>query len=338
MSRTGEIEWMALHRRLRGYRYQRAELDAAELFDLARAEWLRVYLLCGCATMFEYMERELGYAPHTARERLRVGRALATLPVTAAALSTGALTYTAVRELTRVATPETEGRWVATVTGKTVRQIEEAICGHVVGDLPEDPTHPDLRRRVVRFDLPPEVFALLRQARAALADELSAEVGDAELIETLCRRMLDPTGGSDGPAHQIAYKQCPDCRRATQNGAGRELEVSSEVFERAACDARDLGSLDAPDPDRATTTVTPRQREQVFARDCHRCKIPGCRSSRNLEVHHLVHQSHGGRHELWNLTLICSLCRARHNEHYAAYPIMPRRQSGPDDDGVFYAA
>jgi len=44
----------------------------------------------------------------------------------------------------------------------------------------------------------------------------------------------------------------------------------------------------------------------VFARDDHRCKVPGCRSARNLEVHHIIEQSKGGTHELSNLCLLCS--------------------------------
>jgi hypothetical protein len=43
---------------------------------------------------------------------------------------------------------------------------------------------------------------------------------------------IAPGSGADGPAHQIACQQCSDCGRATQNGAGREIDVSPEVFER----------------------------------------------------------------------------------------------------------
>ena len=139
-----------------------------------------------------------------------------------------------------------------------------------------------------------------------IAAERGAEISDAEFVESLCRGAIAPGTGAGGPAHQIAYQQCPDCRRATQNGAGREIDIAPEVFERASCDAKVLGSLDAAAPERATTTVTPRLREQVFARDHHRCTVPGCRSARNLDIHHIVPQAQGGKHELWNLTLLCS--------------------------------
>jgi hypothetical protein len=290
-------EWQLVDRRLRSYRHHRARLDAAELFDLVRAEEMKIHWVQGHATFFEYMEYALGYLPHAARERMRVARSLVRLPATSIALAKGQLTYSAVRELTRVATEETEAEWP---------EVLELGAGPGPAPRPDDPTHPDLRERRISMSLPPEAYALWRQARMALADERGSEVTDADLVETLCRAFLNPGSGDAGPAHQIAYKQCRDCKRATQNGAGRELDVAPEVFERAACDARVIGSVDEPKATKATTTVTKRMREQVFARDHHRCQVPGCRSARNLDVHHIIEQAAGGPNELWNLILLCS--------------------------------
>jgi hypothetical protein len=237
---------------------------------------------------------------------MRVARALATLPETTAALARGGLTYSAVRELTRVATLETEAAWLTAAEGLVANQIERLVADHRPGDHPADPADPDLRPRVVRLELPPEVYALWRQARMVVATERGGEISDADFVETLCRATIAPGSGEGGPAHVITYQQCQDCRRATQNGAGREIDVGPEVLERASCDAKFLGSLDAATPERATTTVTPRMREQVFARDHHRCTVPGCRSARNLEAHHVIEQARGGKHELWNITLLCS--------------------------------
>src|SRR5882672_8631821 len=211
------IEWKEVDRRLREYARHRASLDAAEAFDLLRAEQIKLHFLHGFA-MYEYLERVLGYGPHAARDRMRVARTLAKLPQTTAALARGALTYSAVRELTRVATAETEASWLAAAEGKAVNQIERLVAGHQQGDQPEDPTHPDLRARVVRIELPPEVYALWRQARSAIAAERGAEISDADFVESLCRGAIAPGTGAAGPSHQIAYQQCPDCRRATQNG------------------------------------------------------------------------------------------------------------------------
>ena len=60
---------------------------------------MKLHLQYGFVTIYEYMERELGYGAHVARERMRVARALARLPETAAALSRGELISTLRREL-----------------------------------------------------------------------------------------------------------------------------------------------------------------------------------------------------------------------------------------------
>src|SRR5262245_30560619 len=211
----GPSEWQELDRRLREYAQHRAALDAAEAFDLVRAEQLKIYFLFGFSNLFEYMERVLGYGPHAARERMRVARTLAKLPETTVALARGELPYSAVRERTRVATTETESDWLAQSKGLAVNQVERLVAGHRPGDRPDDPTHPDLRTRMVRIELPPEVYALWRQARMVVANERGSEITDADFVETICRRTIAPGSGAEGPVHQIAYQQCADCRRAT---------------------------------------------------------------------------------------------------------------------------
>ncbi|HEX7836664.1 MAG TPA: hypothetical protein VF469_04325 [Kofleriaceae bacterium] len=194
-------EWKEVDRRLREYARHRAALDAAEAFDLLRAEQLKVHFNFGYVTIFEYMEHVLGYGPHAARERMRVARNLATLPETTAALARGELTYSAVRELTRVATAETEAEWLVASKGLVANQIERLVANHQPGDRPEDPTVPDLRSRVVRIELPPEAYALWRQARSVIADERGTEISDADFVEALCRGAIAPGSGVGGPAH-----------------------------------------------------------------------------------------------------------------------------------------
>ena len=43
----------------------------------------------------------------------------------------------------------------------------------------------------------------------------------------------------------------------------------------------------------------------VLARDHHRCTVPGCRSSRFVEVHHIVWRSRGGDNRALGLTTLC---------------------------------
>jgi len=299
-------EWQALHQRLRGIAKRRAALDSEEARCLREAEHIKLWRRLGYIHMNEYLERELGYGPQAGAERLRVARALAALPHVEAALAEGALPFSAVRELTRVATAATESEWLDAVRGKNVRQIEALVSGRERGDRPCDPTNPDLVKRVVRLELLPAAFALFRQVQSAMADEHGGRLDDSALLEILCRRALDGGASSERPAHQIAITVCESCGRGWQNGAGREIEVGPEVIERARCDAEWIGSLGDQQPARVTSTVTPRMRRQVLARDHHACTVPGCRSARNLDLHHIEYQRDGGGHEISNITIVCT--------------------------------
>src|SRR4051794_24517020 len=104
--------WRSLHERLRGIARRRAALDAEEARCLRDAYAMKLWWQLGYAHMNEYLERELGYSPQVGIERLRVAHALAELPQIEASLGGGHLPFSAVRELTRIATAETEHDWL----------------------------------------------------------------------------------------------------------------------------------------------------------------------------------------------------------------------------------
>src|SRR5438105_366030 len=131
---AGRPDWRTVDRALRAIRGSRAALDAEEMHWLREAEALKIWRPLGMVSALDYLERVLGYAPRTAQDRLRVARALGNLPQLTAALAGDALTFSAVRELTRVATPATEAAWLAAADGKNLRQIEELVADHRPGD------------------------------------------------------------------------------------------------------------------------------------------------------------------------------------------------------------
>jgi len=308
--RQQAAEWERVDRKLRGIAGRRAALDAEEAGLLRYAEELKLWRAHGFESMLEYMERAMGYAPHTAAERLRVARMIADLPLIADALENGELAHSAVRELSRVAVPDTEEVWLEAAKGKCLREVEAMVSGHRPGDLPGDETEPRLHRKRITLEVSPERYDLWRKMHALAAEEHGQRLSDDELISAVFRRAYGGAGGGDdrgsSPAYKMALKQCPDCKRAWQYSGGRDIEVDPAVAECAACDAVHLGSLDAAVPERATTTVTTRKREQVLARDGHCCTVPGCRRNVGLDLHHIELQSRGGGHELTNLTTLCS--------------------------------
>src|ERR1043166_4772749 len=118
---AGRPDWRTVDRALRAIRGSRAALDAEEMHWLREAEALKIWRPLGMVSALDYLERVLGYAPRTAQDRLRVARALGNLPQLTAALAGDALTFSAVRELTRVATPATEAAWLPPPGGEDPR-------------------------------------------------------------------------------------------------------------------------------------------------------------------------------------------------------------------------
>ena len=313
---TTPPNWREAHRQLQRIARRRAALDAEEARWLLAARFAGVHIELGYGSFLEYLERLLGYAPRTARDRVRVSEALEALPATRAALARGTVSFSAVRELTRVAEPETERAWLAAIEGKTVREIEEAIRGRQPGDQPTAPRDPSIEPRRLELDLAPEVFAAWRLARRHLEDDVGEPLDDSAVVAALCRRVLDdppPSRPATHPRHHIAVTVCERCDRATVDAAGQVLDLGPEALALARCDAAHVGRIDDPTA-RATIDIPRKTRRHVERRDHGRCTVPGCRSSRGLEIHHIVERSRGGGHDASGLVL---LCQAHHMSRHA---------------------
>jgi 5-methylcytosine-specific restriction endonuclease McrA len=165
-----------------------AHLDAAtaRLLDLIREFDARGGWNSGFRSCAEWLSWRVNLDIGTARQKVRVARALPELPRLAQALARGELSYAKVRALTRVARPETEERLLALGRACTAEQVERIVRGwrrvdrkaeareaarqhasralHVYQD--EDGTV------TVRGRLAPEVGALLVKALAAARETL----------------------------------------------------------------------------------------------------------------------------------------------------------------------
>ena len=121
--------WRAVHDALTRLARMQAGLDFEEGRQLRAAQLARVHERLGCGSFVEYIERLFGYAPRLTLEKVRVAQALERLPALAEALRTGTTSWSSLRELTRVATSETEREWLEASRGKTVREIERLVSG-----------------------------------------------------------------------------------------------------------------------------------------------------------------------------------------------------------------
>src|SRR5713226_27994 len=162
------------------------EAATAHLLDLIREFDARGGWNTGFRSCAHWLAWRVGLDLGAARERVRVARALGSLPRLADALAHGELSYAKVRALTRVATAETEERLLAVGRAGTACHVERIVRGwrrvdrkaeareaarqhagralHVYQD--EDGT------MVLRGRLTPEVGALLLRALDAARETL----------------------------------------------------------------------------------------------------------------------------------------------------------------------
>ena len=183
-------------------RIQAATYDLLVLiceFD-ARSGW------SGCASCAHWLSWRTGLAPRPAREQVRVARALGNLPKLSDAMRRGVVSYSKVRAVTRVATPETEQALLDVALCGTAAHVEQIVRGWRRVDRTAEQTE-DRRRQekrslrtwvddggmvVVQGRLTPEVGAALRRALEAACDQAQS------------RRAAAEDGGADAAASDVA--------------------------------------------------------------------------------------------------------------------------------------
>ena len=299
--------WRAVHDALTRLARMQAGLDFEEGQQLRAAQLARVHERLGYGSFVEYIERLFGYAPRLTFEKVRVGQALERLPVLADALRSGTASWSSVRELTRVATSETEREWLEASRGKTAREIERLVSGRRAGDLPGDPKDAGAQRHVLRFEVSGDTKATFREAVAKLRQDSGEPLDDDDVLLLMARHVLKVNADDGQSSYQLAVTVCESCSRATQTGSGDLVAIAPEIAEMARCDAQQLRRTtpNSPRPQRASQTIPPAIRRTVLLRDHHRCQVPGCSHATFVDVHHLRARSQGGSHDADNLLTLC---------------------------------
>src|SRR3954467_9354044 len=236
----GAWEWRAAHEALSRLARQRAGLDFEEGTWLLAAQRAGVHARLGYGSFFEYIERLFGYSPRLTHDKLRVAAALKDLPQLAQALRDGVATWSSVRELTRVATPETEGVWLGAASGQTAHQVERLVSGRRAGDLPSTPKTASAERHVLRFEVSGEVLATFREALTKLRSGADGSLDDDAVLLLMARHVLGGPVDEGRASYQVAITVCEACQRTTQTGRGEAVEVPEEVAAMARCDAQIL--------------------------------------------------------------------------------------------------
>ena len=254
-------------------------LDLIREFD-ARGGWNTGFRSCAA-----WLSWRVGLDLGAARERVRVARALGTLPRLAQALGRGELSYAKVRALTRVATPETEERLLGVGRAGTAAHVERIVRGwrrvdrhaearetarqhasralHVYAD--EDGTV------VLRGRLTPDVGALLVRALAAARETLYPR-GRRENADPPADAPADPPTMAQQQADALALLAETALHHELDPGApGERYQVVVHVDAPALADPAEPGQsvLEGGARFRGTghvATATPRGPETQYDR------------------------------------------------------------------------
>jgi hypothetical protein len=181
-------------------------LTRIRAFD-QRAGWARQ----GALSCAHWLSWRIGLAPGAAREKVRVARALGTLPRLDEALRQAQISYSKVRALTRIATPDNEERLLHVARGCTAAQLE-ALCrqyrGVVAGQQGLRPaTEQWVHERwtdagMVRLEaqLAPDEAALVMKAIEAARERLGTRAGQPPLTVASAGEARAASGAPDVPA------------------------------------------------------------------------------------------------------------------------------------------
>jgi hypothetical protein len=226
-----------------------------------------------CLSCAHWLNFKCGIDLGAAREKVRVARALESLPKISASMSRGEISYSKVRAMTRVAMAETEDYWLSIALHGTAHHVERLVQhfrrAQEAEELSREARQHAGRSLHYHFDddgsligkarLPAEAGALLIKAleagvEAISAPDVSAETSDGNRDEAPSRpmRRADALGVlaesflkhgaetlSGGERHQIVVHV--DAETLRDSTAGRcEIEhgpaLPAETVRRLGCD------------------------------------------------------------------------------------------------------
>lgn len=287
----------------------------ADLSDRIEASQRIALPLGAYADVYHAAQCLFGLGVRSTRERVRVGRALRSLPRLDRAFEVGVIGYGRVREVTRVARPESEALWLELGRTLPMRQLERRVVmaggrrGERKKDQPAEArwSTPDALR--IELVLPADTWALVQRAMEAARHRAEGALTDAEALAAVARDALSDHGEDRDPGdprRNVVLYECRHCSRT-------ELQTGAGAVELAEGQAAALG-CGAPVRDlRTEGRVVQRSgampaaiRRAVLLRDRCTCRVPGCDRRRYVDVHHVHSRAEGGEHSRSNCMTLCT--------------------------------
>jgi hypothetical protein len=292
-----------------------------------RAGWLQ----WGLSTCAEWLAWRCDLSMTTALEKVRVAHALKTLPAISAAFASGELSYTKVRELTRVATRSNEDDLLTFALRATAVHVAERCRELRFGDEASIDTAArayanrrlSLRRdhhrgmMTITVELPMDTGELLEKALDKARDDTAMpDVVDTSWSMRQADAFVDMLNGylSGDTASQAAHDNYLVTIHVDQSalaGSDGRSAMPLESVKRLCCDSQAVVITEDERGEplsigRKSRLVPTAIARAVRARDNNRCRFPGCKNRRFVHCHHVDHWSNGGETALDNLMLLCT--------------------------------
>jgi hypothetical protein len=318
-----------------------AHISAAQyrwLRKLSSFDRRRGWARWGCRSCAHWLNWRCGLDLRSAREKVRVARALDDLPKICEAFSRGELSYSKVRAITRIATSKTEDELLVLARHGTTQHVEKVVRGYRRCVKTE---HDRRDRRyvewrydddgsvVIRARLEPEEGVVVIEALRKVMEEVrpirrapedgaldgSAEPprDRADALVAIARREL--AGGKERTSSGDRYTVMVHVDAAVLAGeeGASYLEdgsaLGAETIRRLTCDGSLVALIQDADGNtlsvgRKTRAIPISIRRALLSRDGG-CCFPGCDHRAFVDGHHIIHWSQGGETALSNLVLLC---------------------------------
>jgi hypothetical protein len=294
-----------------------------------------------------WLNWKCGIALGAAREKVRVARALESLPRISAAMASGKLSYSKAREITRVGNAENEAYLLSIAEHGTASHVENLVRAYRRCQEAEELSREQRQRQnrcvSFRYDddgsliltchLPAEAGAMIMKALDIAVEGIpmheDVPAGTSKEVVPFSARRADALArvAESFLAHDVLESPGTDRQQivvhvAAETLRGRaagccEIEhgpsIAAESARRFSCDASVVTLMEDEDGEplnvgRRSRTISAPLRRLLTARD-KGCRFPGCSNARYIDMHHIKHWANGGETRPSNLV---SLCRFHH--------------------------
>ena len=303
--------------------------------------------LCSCA---HWLNFKCGIGMNAAREKVRVAHALAKLPKINKEFAEGALSYSKVRAITRIADQSNEDYLLMIARHGTAHHVEKTVSKYRTAKRLQDAEFANEQYEnrevthyydhdgclVIKARLPAEQGALVVKALEMAMDENFADRSPDDVSAVTSEDNDEPVPIAARRADALAniaetYMNNNDSSGSTADryqvvvhvGAGHagdscHLEdgphVTAETSRRIACDSAIVAIREDENGEPLSigrrSRTIPPSMRRALRARDKGCRFPGCTNTRFVDGHHIRHWADGGETSLDNLVLLC-----RHHHH-----------------------